>query len=71
VPLVPWFFWSGTKAATASIALGGAAAIGVGGMLGYLGGRNVAWSAGRQVFVLAIAATATWGAGKLFHVTVT
>src|SRR5213075_1129283 len=44
VPLVPWFFWSGTKAATASIGLGAAAAVGVGGMLGYLGGRTVAWS---------------------------
>jgi len=70
VPLVPWFFWSGTKAATASIGLGAAAAVGVGGMLGYLGGRTVAWSALRQVLVLAIAAAATWAAGKLFHVTV-
>ncbi len=70
VPLFPWFFWSGTKAALASMGLGAAAAIGVGGMLGYLGGRNVTWSAARQVLVLAIAAAATWGAGKLFNVTV-
>ena len=40
-------------------------------MLGYLGGRNVLWSAARQVLVLAVAAAATWGAGKLFNVTVT
>ena len=70
VPLLPWFFWSGVRAAMASIVLGGAAAIGVGAMLGYLGGRSVAWSAARQVLVLGIAAGATWGAGKLFHVTV-
>ena len=71
VPLLPWFFWSGGKAALASMGLGAAAAVVVGGMLGYLGGRNVGWSAVRQVLVLAVAAGATWGAGKLFNVTVT
>jgi len=70
VPLIPWFFWSGVKAAAASIGLGAGAAVAVGGMLGYLGGRNVGWSAARQVLVLAVAAGATWGAGKLFNVTV-
>jgi VIT1/CCC1 family predicted Fe2+/Mn2+ transporter len=71
VPLLPWFFWSGTRAAVASIALGGGAAVAVGGILGFLGGRNVLWSAGRQLLVLAVAAGATWCAGKLFNVTVT
>ena len=71
VPLLPWFFWSGGKAAIASMGLGAAAAVVVGGMLGYLGGRHVGWSAARQVLVLATAAAATWGAGKLFNVTVT
>ncbi|MGZ6125526.1 MAG: VIT1/CCC1 transporter family protein [Myxococcales bacterium] len=71
VPLIPWFFWSGGHAALASIVLGAGAAIGVGGLLGYLGGRNVLWSIARQVFVLILAAGATWGAGKLFNVTVT
>ena len=71
VPLIPWFFWSGTQAAVASMVLGGGAAIGVGWILGYLGGRNVLWSSTRQLLVLAIAAGATWGAGKLFKVTVT
>jgi VIT1/CCC1 family predicted Fe2+/Mn2+ transporter len=71
VPLVPWFFWTGTEAAVGSIALGAAAAIAVGGMLGYLGGRKVAWSAVRQLVTLALAAAATWGAGRLFNVTVT
>jgi len=71
VPLVPWFVSGGTHAAVASIVLGGAAALLVGGVLGFLGGRNVAWAAARQLLVLVVAATATWGAGKLFNVTVT
>jgi VIT1/CCC1 family predicted Fe2+/Mn2+ transporter len=70
VPLVPWFLSGGTHA-VASMVLGGAAALLVGGVLGFLGGRNVAWSAARQLLVLIIAAAATWGAGKLFDVTVT
>jgi VIT1/CCC1 family predicted Fe2+/Mn2+ transporter len=71
VPLVPWFFSSGWHAALASILLGGVAAIALGALLGYLGGRNMLWSSARQVFVLILAAAATWGAGKLFNVTVT
>jgi VIT1/CCC1 family predicted Fe2+/Mn2+ transporter len=71
VPLLPWFFTGGAAAAFASIALGGAAALVVGGMLGFLGGRNVAWGAARQLLVLAVAAAATWAAGKLFNVSVT
>ena len=45
--------------------------VGLGALLGYLGGRNILWSSARQVFVLILAAGATWGAGKLFNVTVT
>ena len=71
VPLLPWFSWSGGRAEAASIALGAGAAVAVGALLGYLGGRNVIWGAARQVLVLLIAAGATWGAGKLFNVTVT
>ncbi len=71
VPLLPWFFSGGTRAAIASLALGCGAALGVGGMLGYLGGRNPLWGAVRQLLALCAAALATWGAGRLFHVTVT
>jgi vacuolar iron transporter family protein len=71
VPLVPWFLSGGTRAAVASLVLGGTAALLVGGVLGFLGGRNVAWGAARQLLVLVVAAGATWGAGKLFNVTVT
>ncbi|HEY2027576.1 MAG TPA: VIT1/CCC1 transporter family protein [Myxococcales bacterium] len=71
VPLLPWFFSSGSMAAALSVASGGLAALAVGAALGYLGGRNVAWSAFRQLLVLCLAAGATYGAGKLFDVTVT
>lgn len=71
VPLIPWFFLQGTRAALVSIAMGSGAALIVGAVLGYLGGRNLAWSAARQLLVLVLAASATWGAGKLFDVTVT
>src|SRR5919201_1604279 len=56
VPLIPWFFWSGLQASLVSIILGGSAAVVVGAVLGYLGGRNILWSATRQVLVLALAA---------------
>jgi VIT1/CCC1 family predicted Fe2+/Mn2+ transporter len=70
VPLLPWFFSSGTYAAALSLALGAGAALAVGGLLGWLGGRNMMSSALRQLVVLCLAAAATWGAGKLFHSTV-
>ena len=71
VPLLPWFFTGGSQAALLSLALGAGAALGVGAVLGYLGGRRIAWSAARQLIALTFAAGATWGAGRLFHVTVT
>jgi VIT1/CCC1 family predicted Fe2+/Mn2+ transporter len=71
VPLLPWFFWSGTKAAAGSLALGAGAALVIGGALGRLGSNNVFWSALRQLIALTLAASATWGAGRLFKVTVT
>lgn len=70
VPLLPWFFTGGSQAALLSLALGAVAALAVGAVLGWLGGRHVAWSAARQLVALALAAGATWGAGRLFNVTV-
>lgn len=70
VPLLPWLWSSGTRAAVASLLLGGVAALAVGGLLGYLGGRQVLWSAARQLLALSLAASATWAAGRLFDVTV-
>jgi VIT1/CCC1 family predicted Fe2+/Mn2+ transporter len=71
VPLLPWFFLNGGVAPALSLGLGALVALAVGGVLGFLGGRNVAFSALRQLTVLFLAAGATWGTGKLFHVAVT
>jgi VIT1/CCC1 family predicted Fe2+/Mn2+ transporter len=70
VPLLPWFFASNASPAL-SLGLGAAASLAVGAVLGYLGGRSILWSAVRQLIVLCLAAAATFGAGKLFNVTVT
>jgi len=71
LPLLPWLFTSGQMAALASIALGAAAAVVIGAILGRLGSGKVFASAARQLLSLALAAAATWGAGRLFKVTVT
>ena len=68
VPLLPWFFTQGPRAAAASLALGVVAALTVGAVLGRLAGRNPSGSAVRQLAALCIAAAATWGAGRLFNV---
>jgi vacuolar iron transporter family protein len=71
VPLLPWFVSAGAKAAIGSVALGGVSALIIGGVLGFLGNRDIVRNALRQFVALALAAAATWGAGKLFKVTVT
>ena len=71
LPLLPWFWLRGTTASGISIAIAAAAALGIGGTLGRFGGRPLAWPALRQLLIVAVAAGVTWGAGRLFHVTVT
>ncbi len=70
VPLVPWFFGGGRRAQLASVALAGAASLGIGGILARLGGRPWPWVAFRQLLVIALAAGATVLVGRLFHVPV-
>ena len=71
VPLVPWFFGSGTAAAVASVVLGVAAAAVVGTLIGRLSERHVARAALRQVAILLLACTATYAVGAALGVTVT
>jgi vacuolar iron transporter family protein len=70
VPLVPWFFGGGVRAQLTSLALAGAASLGIGIILARLGGRAWPWPACRQLLVIALAAGATVLVGRLFHVPV-
>lgn len=70
VPLLPWFFMTGDKAAFVSLAAVGVASTAIGAMLGRFSGRNMAFSAGRQLLCVGLAAGATYLVGELFGATV-
>jgi VIT1/CCC1 family predicted Fe2+/Mn2+ transporter len=65
VPLLPWLITSGTTALVWSIALGAAAAFGVGAILAMFTGRSWMWSACRQLLISGVAAGVTYGIGHL------
>jgi VIT1/CCC1 family predicted Fe2+/Mn2+ transporter len=69
-PLLPWFFATGRTAQLASVAIAGAFALAIGGVLARLSGRSWPWPALRQLLVIAAAAGATVLVGRLFHVPV-
>ena len=71
IPLVPWYVWSGDRAALASILLGGLSALVIGGYLGWQTGKGVVFSAIRQLLVVAVAASITYLVGRMFRVRVT
>lgn len=66
LPLLPWFFISGTGAVIASIAIGAAAALGLGAVIGAFTGRGVGRTALRQLTAAVIAAGVTYSVGTLF-----
>lgn len=68
VPLLPWLVAGRSVALGVSLALSGAAALVIGGALGYLSNRRVAHSALRQLFVVALASAVTYVIGRLFGV---
>jgi VIT1/CCC1 family predicted Fe2+/Mn2+ transporter len=70
VPLIPWYFFDGARAAEISIGGSVIAAFAIGALLGYHTDRR--WLVGgiRQVIVIALAASVTYGAGRLFHTVV-
>ncbi len=70
LPVLPWFFGSGTAAALVSIAIGVVAAAIVGALIGRFAERSVVRSALRQVFILVLACGATYGIGRALGVTV-
>lgn len=65
IPLLPWFFISGTRAILWSVALGGVSAFAVGAALAYFTGRSWLWSATRQLLISGIAAAVTFTIGHL------
>ncbi|HEX8771844.1 MAG TPA: VIT1/CCC1 transporter family protein [Acidimicrobiales bacterium] len=68
LPLLPWFFASGTGALVASVILGLFGSLAVGGSLARFTGRSVTWSAARQLLVSAVPAAITYGLGSLVGV---
>ena len=68
VPLVPFWFASGSPAVIGSALLSLAALFGVGGGMSYLTGRNLVVSGLRMMLIGAAAAAITYGVGSLLHV---
>jgi VIT1/CCC1 family predicted Fe2+/Mn2+ transporter len=63
VPLLPWFFSSGTVAVVASIILGGVMAMAVGVAVASFTGKSKVRTAARQLAIAALAAAVTYGVG--------
>jgi VIT1/CCC1 family predicted Fe2+/Mn2+ transporter len=64
LPLLPWFFTSGTAGIVATIVIGAVAALGAGTLLGLFTGRPLWLSALRQLGVATLAAGVTFGIGR-------
>lgn len=64
LPLIPWLVTSGTAATLATVAVGVAAALGIGALLGVFTGRSILRSAGRQLLLTSVAAAITYGIGR-------
>lgn len=65
LPLLPWFFISGSGAVVASILIGAAAAVALGASIGALTGRGMLRTAARQLAAATVAAGVTYGVGAL------
>jgi len=68
VPLLPWFFGSGTAATVTSIVLGAIACVVVGTLLARFTGRPAWFSAARQLAIATVAAGTTFLVGHLVGV---
>lgn len=71
VPIIPWLFGGGTAAIVSSLVLAAIGALSIGAYLGYTTGGKILRPALRQLFVLILAATATYLVGRLFGTTLT
>jgi VIT1/CCC1 family predicted Fe2+/Mn2+ transporter len=68
LPLIPWFFATGTAAVVGSIVIGAVAALLLGAVIGLFSGTSVVRTSLRQLVVAAVAAGITFGVGSLFGV---
>jgi vacuolar iron transporter family protein len=71
IPLSPFVFSSGAAAVLVAIAASGVALFAAGAALSMLTGRSLWVSGARMLAVAAIAASVTFGVGKLLHVSTT
>ena len=69
IPLVPYFFTTGTAALVAAVVLGVIAALAVGAFLARFTGRHMGRSAARQLLFSAVPAAATYALGAAVGVT--
>jgi vacuolar iron transporter family protein len=65
LPVLPYFFLTGTLAVAVSAALSVAGLFGIGALITVFTGRSVLFSGGRQVVIGAAAATLTYLVGRL------
>ena len=65
IPLLPWFFVTGTVAALISIVLGAVSVLAVGWTVAIFTGRSRVWSALRQLAFATVAAAVAFGVGHL------
>jgi VIT1/CCC1 family predicted Fe2+/Mn2+ transporter len=68
IPVIPWFFGSGTANFVASVLLGCVAMFGVGAAVSLFTGRNPLFAGGRQLAIGGAAAAVTFSIGKLIGV---
>lgn len=67
LPLLPWFFISGTAAVLASVIIGAMAAVALGASIGSFSGQGLWRTAGRQLLAAVVAASVTYGVGRLLR----
>jgi len=70
LPIVPWYLGSGTGATVASLAIGVAAAAGVGAAVGRFAERPLPWAVTRQMLIVLGACAVTFAIGQLFGITI-
>lgn len=68
LPLLPWFAGGGAGAIVATIVLGIAGALVLGGLVGWFSGRSIAYAATRQAAIATAAAAVTYGIGSVVGV---